>query len=48
MAEPVYKDSNDCSSSGLDLLLLPPTQSSFHKGKSSIIIQSHHSQMVDQ
>ena len=34
MAEPVRKDSNDCSSSRLDLLLLPPTQSSFQKGKS--------------
>ena len=29
-----YKDSNDCSSSSLDLFLLPPTQSSLQKGKS--------------
>ena len=34
MAKPVHKDSNDCSSSSLDLFLLPPTQSSFQKGKS--------------
>ena len=34
MVKPVYKDSNDCSSSSLDLFLLPPTQSSFQKGKS--------------
>ena len=34
MAKPVHKDSNDCSSSSLDLLLLPRTQSSFQKGKS--------------
>ena len=34
MAKPVHKDSNDCSSLGLDLFLLPPTQSSFQKGKS--------------
>ena len=34
MAKPVHKDSNDCSSSNLDLFLLPPTQSSFQKGKS--------------
>ena len=34
MAKPVHKDSNDCSSSSLDLFLLPPTQSSFPKGKS--------------
>ena len=34
MAKPVHKDSNDCSSSRLDLFLLPPTQSSFQKGKS--------------
>ena len=46
MAKPVH--SNDCSSSSLDLFLLPPTQSSFQKASLSIIIQSHHSQMVDQ
>ena len=34
MAKPVHKDSNDCSASSLDLFLLPPTQSSFQKGKS--------------
>ena len=34
MAKPVHKDSNDCSSSSLDLFLLPPTQSSFQKVKS--------------
>ena len=34
MAKPVHKDSNDCSSSSLDLFLLRPTQSSFQKGKS--------------
>ena len=34
MAKPVHKDSYDCSSSSLDLFLLPPTQSSFQKGKS--------------
>ena len=34
MAKPVHKDSNDCSSSSLDLFLLPPTQSSFQIGKS--------------
>ena len=34
MAKPVHKDSNDCSSSSLDLFLLPPTQSSFQKGQS--------------
>ena len=34
MAKPVHKDSNDCSSSCLDLFLLPPTQLSFQKGKS--------------
>ena len=34
MAKPVHKDSNNCSSSSLDLFLLPPTQSSFQKGKS--------------
>ena len=33
MAKPVHKDSNDCSSLSLDLFLLPPTQSSFQKGK---------------
>ena len=33
MAKPVHKDSNDCSSSSLDLFLLPPTQTSFQKGK---------------
>ena len=33
MAKPVHKDSNDCSSSSLALFLLPPTQSSFKKGK---------------
>ena len=33
MAKPVHKDSNDCSSSSLDLSLLPPAQSSFQKGK---------------
>ena len=32
--QPVHKDSNDCSSSSLDLFLLAPTQSSFQKGKS--------------
>ena len=34
MAKPVHKDSNDCSSSSLDLFLLPPAQSRFQKGKS--------------
>ena len=34
MAKPIHKDSNDCSSLSLDLFLLPPTQSSFQKGKS--------------
>ena len=34
MAKPVHKDSNDCSFSSLDDFLLPPTQSSFQKGKS--------------
>ena len=34
MAKPVHKDSNDCSSSSLDLFLLPRAQSSFQKGKS--------------
>ena len=34
MAKPVHKDFNDCSSSSRDLFLLPPTQSSFQKGKS--------------
>ena len=34
MTKPVHKDSNDCSSSSLDLFLLPPTQSSSQKGKS--------------
>ena len=34
MAKPVHKDSNECSSSSLDLFSLPPTQSSFQKGKS--------------
>ena len=34
MAKPVHKDSNDCSSLSLDLFLLPPTLSSFQKGKS--------------
>ena len=34
MAKPVRKDSNDCSSLSLNLFLLPPTQSSFQKGKS--------------
>ena len=34
MAKLIHKDSNDCSSSSLDLFLLPPTQSSFQKGKS--------------
>ena len=33
MAKPVHKDSNECSSSNLDLFLLPSTQSSFQKGK---------------
>ena len=33
MVKPVHKDSNDCSSSGLDLFLLPLTQASFQKGK---------------
>ena len=31
MAKPILKDSDECS---LDLFLLPPTQSSFQKGKS--------------
>ena len=31
MAKPVHKDSYDCSSSSLDLFLLPPNQSSFQK-----------------
>ena len=34
MAKPVHKDSDDCSSSSLDLFLLPPTQLSFQKSKS--------------
>ena len=34
MVKTVHKNSNDCSSSSLDLFLLPPTQSSFQKGKS--------------
>ena len=34
MAKPVRKDSNDCSSSSLNLFLLPPTRSSFQKDKS--------------
>ena len=34
MAKPVHKDSDDCSSSSLDLFLLLPTQSSFQKAKS--------------
>ena len=34
MAKLIHKDSNDCSYSSLDLFLLPPTQSSFQKGKS--------------
>ena len=34
MVKHVHKDSNDCNSSSLDLFLLPPTQSSFQKGKS--------------
>ena len=34
MAKRVQKDSNDCSSSSLDVFFLPPTQSSFQKGKS--------------
>ena len=34
MAKPVHKNSNDYSSSSLDLFLLPPTQSSFQKSKS--------------
>ena len=34
MAQPVHKDSNECSSSSLDRFLLPPSQSSFQKGKS--------------
>ena len=34
MARPVHKESNDCSSSSLNIFLLPPTQSSFQKGKS--------------
>ena len=33
MAKPVHKDSNYCSSSILNLSLLPSTQSSFQKGK---------------
>ena len=38
MAQPVHKDSSDYSSSSLDIFLLPPTQSSFQRGKS---IDSH-------
>ena len=34
MAKPVHKGSNDFNSSSLDLFLLPPSQSSFQKGKS--------------
>ena len=34
MTKPAHKDSNDCSSSSLNLFLLPPTQSSFQKDKS--------------
>ena len=34
MGKPVHKYSNDCSSSSLDLFLLPPIQSSFPKNKS--------------
>ena len=34
MAIPVHKDSNDSSSSSLNLFLLPPTQSCSQKGKS--------------
>ena len=34
MVKPVRKDFNDCSSLSLDLFFLPPTQSSFQKGKS--------------
>ena len=34
MAKPVHKNSDDCSSSSLELFLLLPTQSSFQKGKS--------------
>ena len=34
MAKPIHKNSNNCSSSSLDLFLLPSTQSSFQKGKS--------------
>ena len=34
MVKPVHKDSNGCSSSSLDLFLLPSTQSSFQEGKS--------------
>ena len=34
MSKSVHKDSNDRSSSSLDLFLVPPTQSSFQKGKS--------------
>ena len=33
MAKSFHKDYNDCSSSSLDLFLLPSTQSSFQKGK---------------
>ena len=33
MAKQVHKDSNDFSSSSLNLFLLPLTQSSFQKGK---------------
>ena len=33
MAKPVQRDSNDCSSSSLDLFLLAPTQWSFQKDK---------------
>ena len=43
MAKPVHKDPNDCSSSSLDLFLLPPTQSSFQKGKSIDYHPSAHS-----
>ena len=34
MSKPVHKDSNDCSSSRLDLFFTSSTQSSFQKGKS--------------
>ena len=44
---PFFKDSDDCSSSSLNLFLVPPTRV-FKKPSLLIIIQSNHSQMVDQ